>query len=170
MKKKITALTLALFMTLSLGTTNIFAQEQYQENVSVHNLSNNPPLNYEISTFGAKPPSKSASEFDLSRGDYNYQVDYVGSAVYTDKWMKGVTSMNVYVGQIDVYSNPQAQQVYRSVTVTLYNSSGKKVGSSKTLSSGETTTFSGLDKNEKYYVKFSVTSNTVLYTFDGTIS
>lgn len=172
MKKKFIALILASFMTFNLGITNIFAQNYYQENTYIHNLSDNSPLdyNYSITPFGANPPVNNASEFDISRGDYNYQVDFVGYAVYTDKWIKGSTSMNVSIGEIEVYSNPQSQQVYKSVTVSIYNSKGKQVGNSQTLKSGETKTFSGLSKSEKYYVRFQVTANSVLYQFSGTIS
>lgn len=141
---------------------------------TVNELISAPPSESEntggIQPYGAKPPASGASTHDLSISAYNYQVEKVGAQVYTDKFLKGKTTMNVSVKNwklIVAYAGTSNQ-----VTVTVYNSSGKKVDSNTITIKNNTgsTSFSGLSKTTKYYVKFSVPLNSNTYSFDGSIS
>lgn len=124
-----------------------------------------------IVPYGAEKPDKNASTHDISISAYNYQVAKVGAQVYTDKFIKGKTSMKVTVNNWTITKYHGVAK--NDLTITLYNSSGKKI-SSKTLSMTEdrsnSASFTGLSTSTKYYVEFSVELNEQTYSFDGSIS
>ncbi|KZN99329.1 hypothetical protein [Bacillus badius] len=120
--------------------------------------------------YGMNPPTSSASTHDISVSTYNYQVSKVGAQVYTDKFIKGKTTMKISVKNWKVLNSHGGTS--NSLTLTVYNSSGKKVaGKTITISKGSgSASFSGLSSSTKYYVKFSVPLNSNTYSFNGSIS
>ena len=122
----------------------------------------------EVGIYGANPPGFFASTHDISVNAYNYQVIKVGSELFTDKFIKGKTSMTVNLKDWD-YSDYPAP-VASSVTVTLYTSSGKVSGKTLSVSGGTgSVNFTGLNASTKYYVGFTVPRNGVTYSFNGSI-
>lgn len=120
-------------------------------------------------TYGAKVPTSKASTHNISTSAYNYQVEKVGAQVYTDKFIKGKKTMKVSVSNWKVLKNLGGGS--NKVTVTLYNSSKKKISSKTiTIKSGSgSTSFSSINASTKYYVMFSVPLNGNQYSFNGSI-
>ena len=73
-------------MTLNISLA-AFANE-------IHTLSERPPISSEIEPYGTKPPDYN-SVHDLLKSNYNYNVESMGAALYTDKRFKNVS--NIYV-------------------------------------------------------------------------
>lgn len=122
----------------------------------------------QIQPYGANPPKSDASVHDISVNAYNYQVQQVGFAVYTDKLIKGKTSMKVTVKDFERISG-SAKDV--GLTISLYNASTKKLVASKALAvhTSNSVSFSGLSSSTKYYVEFTVYNNGNKYSFNGSI-
>lgn len=123
-----------------------------------------------------QPPPSTNSVHDLSKSDYNYNVESIGAKLYTDKRFKNASSIFVYVndfahegGSTDIPSGTA-----RKLTITLYDSNKKQV-SSKSLSFTESNpdgsvSFKSLDKNKQYYVQFTVPNNGIRWSFYGSVS
>lgn len=118
---------------------------------------------------GSSKPGKYASIHDLSISKYNYQVEEVGAAVYTDKWLTGVSNIGV---SVDNWTQTTSQLgSTNKLTITVYNNKGKSVATStlSMSSSSNVTSFSGLSTTEKYYVQFSVPITGHKFSFNGEI-
>ena len=161
------------FILLSIMTLNIslaaFANE-------IHTLSERPPISSEIEPYGTKPPDYN-SVHDLLKSNYNYNVESMGAALYTDKRFKNVS--NIYVDVNDFSHIGGASTLpanYKTkLIITLYNSSKKEVGSkSITFTVSKDTygdvSFINLDTDEEYYIKFSVPDSGNKWAFYGTVS
>ncbi|MCD7998666.1 MAG: hypothetical protein LUH21_15680 [Clostridiales bacterium] len=117
---------------------------------------------------GAKPPTGN-SFVDLDINDYSYHVEKIGYQVYTNSKFSGVTSMFVSVTDYNVLDTTNSYP-RSELTVTLYKDNGSFVDSFK-VDYGSTgfKTFTGLSKTQKYYVKFSVPTNSQTYEIKGKI-
>ncbi len=162
--KKLISLVLVLAISFAMAVP-AFASKK-----DINNLSITPPSTKpEITIDGASKPGSNASIHDLSISDYNYQVEDVGYQVFTDKWLKGASSIAISVDDwtlLEYYGGTSDQ-----LTITVYNQSGQV--SSKTISisgSSGSCTFSGLSSSTKYYIGFRVPKNSNRYSFDGSIS
>lgn len=70
------------------------------------------------------PPGKNNSVHNLSISCYAYQVESFGYRLYTDKWIKGKSTVKVSINNWRVlvdYSDG------KSLTVRIHNSSGRVV-------------------------------------------
>ncbi|MDA1771365.1 hypothetical protein PDJ95_08160 [Bacillus cereus] len=166
MKKKILALTAPLLLATTLATEASASTESF-------NVSTTPPVLVENDLtqnnvmYGAYPPGKNNSVHNIGISGYAYQVEKVGYRLFTDKWIKGKSTVKVSIRNWRVFDDYGGS---KALTVRIYNSSGKAVGS-KTLSSpnGEVVTFSGLSSSQNYYVGFEVGRNGNKYSFNGSI-
>lgn len=170
MKISIKFLTLILtLLIMIIPTATIYASEE------VYTLQPVPPaLNDEegISVYGAKPPTSGADVHNLSVSTYSYQVEEIGAAVYTSKWLTGASSIHVSVENWALLvSNPGATN--NKLTVSVYDSNKSFVASTSItidsrflVGSGD---IDGLDSSKKYYVRFSVPTNGNKYSFNGDI-
>ena len=121
-----------------------------------------------IQPYGKNPPSSDASTHNISVSAYEYQIQKVGFAVYTDKFIKGKTSMKVTVLNFKKELNKVPED---GLTISVYNASDNKLVESKkvALSTSNSVSFSGLKASTKYYVKFAVINNGNTYSFNGKI-
>ncbi|MGG4144338.1 hypothetical protein ABEW34_14530 [Paenibacillus algorifonticola] len=124
-----------------------------------------------ITIFGVDPPSNDASVHDLSLNSYNYQVDYVGVEVFTAKWLKGKSTINVSVQDFKLTNGNADPTGYLYVNVC---TGGPSTCTSKKITVNQygtgSTSFSGLSTTTKYFVRFVVPNNGDKRTFYGTIS
>lgn len=123
--------------------------------------------------FGAKPPGSSNGTHDLSSGKYQYTVDKVAIEVFTDRFVTGVSTINVSVLGLEQIEGPTMSDYDLGIAyVTLYNADGTVVKRNKvTLKDGNgNTSFTATAKN-KYYVGFSgSTQGTQAVSFHGNIT
>lgn len=100
------------------------------------------------------PPGKNNSVHNLSISGYAYQTERFGYHLYTEKWIKGKSTVKVSINNWRVlvdYSDG------KSLTIRIHNSSGKVVGSKTLANPGESVvTFSGLSASQNYYIGFEV--------------
>lgn len=157
----------------SLPTNNppVIINSGSQTSNATHELTPTPPISGggSFSTNGMNPPNSDSSSHNLSVSPYNYQVHQVGAQIYTDKILYGKTSMKVLVSNYEIISGTGPKS---NLYVYLYKANGTFVDK-YSLGSGYTSsyTFTGLDKNTKYFVGWSVTNaGNNKYAFDGTIS
>ncbi|MFJ8520714.1 hypothetical protein [Lysinibacillus xylanilyticus] len=142
-----------------------------EDETDINELVTYAPSEFSIMPRGMEKPGKNASSHDISVSAYNYQVEKVGAQVYTDKFIKGKKSMTVTVKKWDIKTDWGIAK--NKLTITLYDSSGKKVSSdSVTMAQGgsDSVSFTGLSASTKYYVMFSVELNKQTYSFNGSIS
>lgn len=158
------------FLALVSPTINVYASEER------YSLQTTPPaLNHEggISVYGSNPPSSGADIHNLSISAYSYQVERIGAALYTSKWMTGASSIHISVEDwtLETY-NPGATN--NRLTVSVYDSKKNFVASTTIIIDGRFLVGSGdidgLDSSQKYYVRFSVPTNGNIYSFYGDIS
>ena len=142
----------------------------------IHTLSERPSISSEIEPHGTKPPVYN-SVHDLLKSNYNYNVESMGAVLYKYKRFKNVS--NIYVDVNDFSHVCGASTLpanYKTkLTITLYNSSKKEVGSkSITFTVSKDTygdvSFINLDTYEEYYIKFSVPTSGNKWAFYGTVS
>jgi hypothetical protein len=156
----------ALLLSLTTGA-GAFASPS---NDGVNQLVTTPPVSEfnVITPFGADKPSSGASVHNLSVSEYNYQVQKIGYRVYTDKWLKGATSLKVSVNNWKIIKDWGGES--NELAISLYSENGfvdsKTINPSQTFSAS----FSGLTSTKKYYVMFQVPTNNNTYSFNGTIS
>ena len=168
--KRVKILIVAVVILLLVPMKQVYASEQ------VYTLQNIPPELCEENervVYGRKPPKSSADTHDLSISAYAYQVEDVGAAVYTSKWLTGASSIHVFVENWTLLKS-SIGATDDQVTVTVYDTDKKRVNSVTITiderflqGSGDIT---GLDSSKKYYVRFSVPQNENRYSFNGDIS
>ncbi len=155
-------------MTLNMSTVS-FASE-------VHTLSERPPISSEIVPYGTSAPSKN-SIHDLSKNACNYNVESMGAALYTDKRFKNASSIYVDINDFAFKGSAAelAPKHKETITITLYNSKGKKVSSKSVtflvgVDTWDSVSFKDLDENEQYYIKFSSSSIGNRWSFYGSVT
>lgn len=172
-KKKFLSVLATATVFSSILASSVYADtsKEFQAQMTtsdVHNLSTTPP-GAGVSTQGENPPPSGASVHDLSISPYNYQVTEVGAQVFTDKFPKGKTSMQISVKDWK-YSGEAVPN--DSLVLTVFTKSGE-VKLQKTLTgitSSTSYTFTGLTSTSEYYVRFAVPRNDNKYSFNGSIS
>lgn len=168
MKKSKSFLSVFFILMLIISTMSVSIASTLNE---VNQLTKNPPIedfSSGIILFGAKPPKSSASIHDLSTSSYNYQAKDMGYRLYTDKWIKGSTSITISV--IDWKLLESYGGIDNKLTLRVYDSSNKQVASKTiTVNSDTSTTIKGLSSSQKYYVCFEVPTNNNRYSFYGSI-
>jgi hypothetical protein len=162
---------LLLATTLTQGVTPIYSHAQDAVSLTattedVHTLVEQSAL-----ARGASRPSANASTHNIGVSAYNYQVQRVGAAVFTDKLLTGKTSMRITANNWKC-SVSHGLNTSNQLTLTVFNSSGSQVATrTVTVHGGSAShTFTGLNRNTKYYVRFSVPTNGNIYSFNGAIS
>lgn len=137
----------------------------------INELVTSAPSEISIMPRGMDKPGKKASSHDISVSAYNYQVEKVGAQVYTDKFITGKKSMKITVKDWKITTDWAIAK--NTLTITLYDSSGKKVSSDSVTmvkDGSDSVSFTGLNASTKYYVMFSVELNKQTYSFNGSIS
>ena len=121
MKKKILALTAPLLLaTEASASTESF------------NVNTTPPVLFENDltqnnvTYGPYPPEKNSSVHNLSISGYAYQVEKLGYRLFTDKWIKGKSTVKVSIKNWRVMADYSDA---KGMTVRIYDSSGNVVKS-----------------------------------------
>lgn len=128
MKKKILALTAPLLLATTLATEASASTESF-------NVSTTPPVLVEndlnqnnVMMYGVNPPGKNASVHNISVSSYAYQVEKMGYRLFTDKWIKGKSTVKVSIKNWRVLEDYHDT---KKLTVRIYNSSGYVVGSDR---------------------------------------
>lgn len=142
------------------------------------NLSEHPPAIIsengdldEIIPQGIHPPKRRSLVHDLSVSGYNYQIEDMGSHLYTDKWLTGASEITVSVKdwKLKEYYGGTSNEL----ELRVYDSSRNMVSSTTMYISASdyanTAVLSGLSSSERYYVCFSVPLNSNRYSFYGSI-
>lgn len=107
--KKIVAMCLATVMAMSVMCVGVFAADNDAVATEVtggigEGVSTMPPqlIDNTIQPYGSSPPGSSASTHNLDSSDYYGSIEWMGSYMYSNKWLK----TNGY--KIEVWSNLKA--------------------------------------------------------------
>lgn len=174
MRKNIKKCIAVLAMVATLASSNLVvlaADSAETTEQTAEQINNTVDVLYDNSFLrGASKPSASKVK-NLSSDSYDYEVPSIGYRVYTNYCFTGVTDIDVDVYNWNIISRPAGNVTTDKLTIKLYNSGGTLIGTStETVYDSCYVSFTNLDATKKYYVLFEVPTNSVRYSFDGTIS
>ena len=170
--KKLISICLATIMTMSAMCISAYAKES-SATVSTEIGGNGEGVNIvppaltdtDIEPYGSSPPKSNASVHNLDSSDYDGNIEWMGSLMYSNKWLKTKGYKVAVWSNLRAYDSKQnAINGKDPITVTT-QTKFRLVGSdgSKTSWQAVSNTFSGtvtfgVTPNVKYYLEISPVS------------
>lgn len=176
---KIKKMSISLLVATSVIVSGLVATAQegdFEKNKGVmlnQSISDtNILIESEIQVRGSSAPSNNASIHNLDVSKYNYQVQKVGSRIYTDKWLTSkLGEIRVTLSDWKLISEHGGES--KTVTVYLHSKERGVIRTSpRTISSNGTTSvlWTNISSSDKFYISFEVPHNGNQYSFQGGIS